>query len=78
MKSSIIRKVTIVTTTVQTVKTTTKDTESFDIKLDGKNPKTNDLRIDSKYDWETPKSFETESEEFEGNESGDPGADDGY
>ena len=64
MKSSIIRTVTIVTTTIQTVKTTTKDTESFDITLDGDNPKTNDLRVDSKYDWETTKSVETENDEY--------------
>ena len=51
-KSVILRTISIVTTTVQTVKTTTKDIESYAVQLDGNNLMQNDQRVDSLYSWE--------------------------
>ncbi len=52
MKNTILRTVTVVTTTVQTVKTTTKDTETYVERFDGEREYETDTRVDSLNSWE--------------------------
>lgn len=52
MKAAISRTVTIVTTSVTTVKTTTRDTETHHAQLDSVNDLDNDWREASLCDWE--------------------------